>query len=162
MVIKSQKDFLSGLMFTVVGGAFAIGATNYDIGAAARMGPGYFPFLLGIILAILGVIVTIQALGDTEKPGEKVGSLAWKPLVLVIGANLLFGAMLGGIAPIGLPPMGLMLSVIVLVVVASMAGDEFRLVESFILSLVLAAGSYVIFIMLLNLPFQVWPSFIAG
>lgn len=162
MVIKSQKDFLSGLMFTVVGGAFAIGATNYDIGAAARMGPGYFPFLLGIILAILGVIVTIQALGDTEKPGEKVGSLAWKPLVLVIGANLLFGAMLGGIAPIGLPPMGLMLSVIVLVVVTSMAGDEFRLVESFILSLVLAAGSYVIFIMLLNLPFQVWPSFIAG
>lgn len=162
MVIKSQKDFLSGLMFTVVGGAFAIGATNYDIGAAARMGPGYFPFLLGIILAILGVIVTIQALGGTEKPGEKVGSLAWKPLVLVIGANLLFGAMLGGIAPIGLPPMGLMLSVIVLVVVASMAGAEFRLVESFILSIVLAAGSYVIFIMLLNLPFQVWPSFIAG
>lgn len=162
MVIKSQKDFLSGLMFTVVGGAFAIGATNYDIGAAARMGPGYFPFLLGIILAILGVIVTIQALGDSEKPGEKVGKLAWKPLVLIIGANLLFGAMLGGIAPIGLPPMGLMLSVIVLVVVASMAGAEFRLVEALILSVVLAAGSYVIFIMLLSLPFQVWPSFIAG
>jgi hypothetical protein len=118
--------------------------------------------MLGIILAILGLIVTVQALGDTEKPGEKVGKLAWKPLVLVIGANLLFGAMLGGIAPIGLPPMGLMLSVIALVVVASMAGAEFRLVESFVLSLILAAGSYVIFIKLLSLPFQVWPSFIAG
>ncbi len=162
MVIKSQKDFLSGLMFTVVGGGFALGARNYEIGEAARMGPGYFPFMLGIILAILGLIVTVQALGDTEKPGEKVGKLAWKPLVLVIGANLLFGAMLGGIAPIGLPPMGLMLSVIALVVVASMAGAEFRLVESFVLSLILAAGSYVIFIKLLSLPFQVWPSFIAG
>jgi hypothetical protein len=149
-------------MFTVVGGGFALGARNYEIGEAARMGPGYFPFMLGIILAILGLIVTVQALGDTEKPGEKVGKLAWKPLVLVIGANLLFGAMLGGIAPIGLPPMGLMLSVIALVVVASMAGAEFRLVESFVLSLILAAGSYVIFIKLLSLPFQVWPSFIAG
>ena len=56
----------------------------------------------------------------------------------------------------------LMLSVIALVVVASMAGAEFRLVESFVLSLILAAGSYVIFIKLLSLPFQVWPSFIAG
>lgn len=162
MLIKSQKDFLSGLMFTVVGGGFALGARNYDIGEAARMGPGYFPFMLGIIMAILGVIITIQALGDTEKPGEKVGKLAWKPMALIIGANLLFGALLGGIAPIGLPPMGLMLSVVALVVVASMAGGEFRLVESLILAIVLAVGSYAIFIKMLSLPFQVWPSFIAG
>ncbi len=162
MVIKSQKDFLSGLMFTVVGGGFALGARNYDIGEAARMGPGYFPFMLGTILAILGIAITIQSFGDTEKAGEKVGKLAWKPLSLIIGANLLFGALLGGLAPIGLPPMGLLLSVVALVVVASMAGDEFRLVESLILAAVLATGSYVIFVKLLSLPFQVWPSFIAG
>lgn len=54
MKARSQKDFLSGLMFTAVGIAFAVGATNFDIGGAARMGPGYFPLLLGILLAILG------------------------------------------------------------------------------------------------------------
>ena len=57
MKIKSQKDFLSGLMFLVVGGIFAWGATSYSIGTGARMGPGYFPLLLGVLLAVLGAIV---------------------------------------------------------------------------------------------------------
>ena len=62
MKIKSQKDFFAGLMFLVVGGAFAWGATNYTIGEGARMGPGYFPLVLGVILALIGVVVTFQAL----------------------------------------------------------------------------------------------------
>ena len=52
MNIKSQKDFFSGLVFVVVGVAYALGATNYKIGDGARMGPGYFPLLLGVLLAI--------------------------------------------------------------------------------------------------------------
>jgi hypothetical protein len=162
MIVKSQKDLFSGLMFTALGVAFAVGAGNYDIGDAARMGPGYFPLVLGVLLAILGAIITFQSFGDTEKPGEKVGALAWKPLVFVIGANLLFGAMLGGIGMIGLPPMGLMISVCVLVVVASMAGDTFKLRESLILAVLLAISSYLIFILGLKLPFQAWPAFITG
>lgn len=162
MIVKSQKDLCSGLMFTVLGVAFAVGAGNYEVGDAARMGPGYFPMLLGVLLAILGGIVALKSIGDTEKPGEKIGAIAWKPLGLIIGANLLFGAMLGGIPMIGLPPMGLMISVCVLVVVASMAGDTFRLREALIVAAILATGSYVIFMLLLNLPFQAWPTFIAG
>lgn len=57
MAIASQKDFLSGLMFMVAGGTFAWGATSYQIGEAARMGPGYFPFTLGLILVGLGAMV---------------------------------------------------------------------------------------------------------
>ena len=161
-VVKSQKDLCSGLMFTILGGSFAIGATNYDIGEAARMGPGYFPLMLGVLLTILGVIITFQSFGDEEKPGEKVGSIAWKPLLLIIGANLLFGILLGGVEAIGLPPMGLMLSVCVLVVVASMAGDTFSLRSSLILAVLLAISSYLIFILGLKLPFQPWPAFITG
>ena len=52
MNIKSQKDFFSGLMFLVIGGAFALGATSYTLGTSARMGPGYFPMMLGVIMAI--------------------------------------------------------------------------------------------------------------
>ena len=54
MKIKSQKDFFSGVVYSTVGGAFAIGATNYTLGEGARMGPGYFPMMLGILLAIIG------------------------------------------------------------------------------------------------------------
>ena len=56
MRIKSQKDFFAGLLYVVIGGGFAIGATNYTVGNAARMGPGYFPLLVGILLAILGTL----------------------------------------------------------------------------------------------------------
>lgn len=61
-MIKSQKDFFSGLMFTLVGAGFAWGATNYNVGTGARMGPGYFPLLLGIFLAVLGAFITFYSL----------------------------------------------------------------------------------------------------
>ena len=62
MKIKSQKDFFSGLVFTLIGASFAYGATSYNIGTAARMGPGYFPLLLGVILALIGAFVFFKAL----------------------------------------------------------------------------------------------------
>ena len=51
-MIKSQKDFFSGLMFTAAGVAFAVGAQTYTVGTAARMGPGYFPFYIGLLLVL--------------------------------------------------------------------------------------------------------------
>ena len=65
MKIKSQKDFWSGLMFVATGLGFAAGATNYSFGTSARPGPGYFPFGLGILLAILGVIVLFLIVGSS-------------------------------------------------------------------------------------------------
>ena len=52
MKIKSQKDFWAGLMYMAVGTAFAVGAKNYTIGTGARMGPGYFPMILGVLLTL--------------------------------------------------------------------------------------------------------------
>ena len=94
MLIKSEKDFFSGLMFTIVGGAFAFGATTYNIGTGARMGPGYFPLLLGIVLAILGMIITAQALISGRPGGDKIGAFAWRPLCFIIGANLVYARVL--------------------------------------------------------------------
>jgi len=89
--IKSQKDFYSGVMFSAVGVAFAWGATRYTIGEGARMGPGYFPLLLGIILALLGAAISFKALVVETEGGDKIGAWAWKPLGFIIAANLLFG-----------------------------------------------------------------------
>lgn len=162
MLIKSQKDFFSGLMFTVIGGAFAYGATGYNIGTGGRMGPGYFPLLLGVILAILGLIIMFKALVVATPNGDKIGKWAWKPLLLIISANLVFGVMIGGLPSIGLPPMGLVAGIFALTIVASLAGDRFNLKEVLILSVILSIGSYAAFILLLKLQFPVWPTFIAG
>jgi hypothetical protein len=160
--IKSQKDFFSGLMFTVVGASFAYGATSYNIGTGGRMGPGYFPLLLGVILAILGSAIMFKALVVETQDGEKIGKWAWKPLFFIIAANLLFGVLLGGLPSLGIPAMGLIAAIFGVTIVASLAGDSFKLKEVLILSVVLSIGSYLAFIMLLKLQFPVWPTFIVG
>jgi hypothetical protein len=160
--IKSQKDFFSGLMFLAIGIAFAWGATTYTIGEGARMGPGYFPLMLGILLAALGGFIIFESLVVETEDGEPIGKLAWRPLVFIIGANLLFGILLGGLPSIGLPAMGMILAIYGLTFVASLAGDEFKLKEVVILATILAIGSYLAFIVMLKLQFQVWPSFITG
>ena len=162
MKIKSQRDFFAGLMFTAVGVAFAWGATTYNVGNGARMGPGYFPLMLGIVLAALGAFVTFESLVVETADGEKVGPWAWRPLGYILGANLAFGVLLGGIPKIGFPSFGLILAIYALVLISSKAGDEFRLRDVLILATILAVGSYLAFILLLKLQIPVWPSFIAG
>ena len=75
MKIKSQKDFFSGLLYTLVGAAFAYGATSYNIGTGARMGPGYFPLLLGSILAIIGASIALVWFDTTvsSRLAERLG-----------------------------------------------------------------------------------------
>jgi len=160
--IKSHKDFFSGLMFCACGVAFAWGATSYSIGTGARMGPGYFPLLLGVLLAILGAVIAFKALVVETVDGEPIGALAWKPLSYIIGSNVLFGILLGGLPKLGIPAMGLIAAIYGLTLVASLAGDRFRLREVLILATALAIGSYLAFVKLLNLQFPVWPSFIVG
>ena len=162
MKIKSQKDFFAGLMFTVVGIAFAWGATTYSVGSGARMGPGYFPLMLGILLGILGIIVIFGSLTIETVDGEPVGSIAWRPLGYIIGANLVFGILLGGLPSIGLPAMGLIAAIYALVLIAGLAGEHYHIRSSLILATILAVGSYVAFVVLLKLQFQVWPTFITG
>lgn len=159
MKIQSEKDFFSGLMFASVGVAFAWGAASYKIGDGARMGPGYFPLILGVLLAVLGIAIAAQALVVPSPGGEKIGRFAWKPLFFIIGANLVFGVCIGGLQSIGLPPMGMVIGIYLLTFIAALAGEKFKLREVFILATVLAALSYLAFIVLLKLQFPVWPSF---
>ena len=161
-MIKSQKDFFSGLMFTLVGAAFAWGATSYNIGTGARMGPGYFPLLLGVFLAVLGGLITFYSLIEHTEDGEPVGAFAWKPVVYILGANIVFGILLAGLPRFGVPPMGLIAAIYALVIIAGKAGDTFSLKESVMLATALSVGSYLAFIKLLKLQMPVWPAFITG
>ena len=162
MRIKSQKDFWSGLLFLGVGVAFAWGATNYTIGEGARMGPGYFPLVLGVLLSLIGLFIVFEALVVETEDGEPIGRWAWKPLFFIIGSNVIFGVLLAGVPRLGIPAMGLIVAIYALVFVASLAGEEHKTREVAVLATVLAIGSYLAFIVLLKLQFPVWPSFISG
>jgi Tripartite tricarboxylate transporter TctB family len=162
MKIKSEKDFFSGLMFSAIGVAFAWGATTYTIGNGARMGPGYFPLMLGILLAVLGGFIMFKALVVETADGEKIGTWAFKPLCFIIGANLLFGVLLGGLPKVGIPAMGLIAGIFGLTIVASLAGERFNIKEVLVLATILSLGSYLAFVVLLKLQFPVWPTFITG
>ncbi len=146
-------------MFVVVGAGFAAGASQYSLGSGAKMGPGYFPLVLGVLLAIIGIAVTITSLVVETEDGDKVGKFAWKPLFFIIAANLVFGASIGGLPMIGLKPLGLIVGIYLLTYIASHAGEEHNFKEVAVLATILAALSYVAFIMLLKLQFPVWPAY---
>jgi hypothetical protein len=99
---------------------------------------------------------------EHTEDGEPIGSFAWKPIVYILGSNVVFGILLAGLPKFGVPPMGLIAAIYALVIIASKAGDTFSLKESLILSTILSVGSYLAFIMLLKLQMPVWPTFITG
>ena len=141
-------------MFIATGLGFAAGATNYSFGTSARPGPGYFPFGLGILLAILGALVLFKSLTIETEGGDLVGAIPWKPLGLITLAVVLFG--------LALPKLGMVLSLPLLILVASLAGDEFKLKEVVINIVVLTLGSWAIFIKGLNLVIPLWPAFMTA
>ena len=170
MKIKSARDFWSGLMFIAIGVSFAIGATNYSMGPAcppndpcasslwARMsqlsahpGAGYFPLGLSLLLTLLGAIVLFKSLTIESEGGDPVGKFAWRPLLIIVAAIALFGMML--------EPLGLLLTIPVLIIVTSLAGDEFSWKGVLISAVVLTAASWGIFILGLKLTIPVWPWF---
>ena len=145
--IRNSKDFYSGLIF-IFFGVLAIGiARDYPMGTAVRMGPGYFPTILGGSLALLGLVVSARFLWLS---GEAMEPWALRTLLFVLGATLAFGFLI--------QPLGLFLTTLLLVVLSCLGGWKFRLREVAILSLGLAALAVGLFVYALGLPFNVWPS----
>ncbi len=150
MKIKSEKDFWSGLLFIAVGAAFAVGALEYSFGSSARPGPAYFPFGLGIIMAVLGGMVLFKALTLEVEGGDRIGSWAWRPLVVIVVAVALFGW--------ALPRLGMFISLPLLVFIASLAGDEFRWKEAVANAAILTALCWVVFVYGLSLTIPLMPT----
>ena len=151
MKLKNPKDFWSGVMFAAIGFAFAIivKVQDYPMGNASRMGPGYFPFVLGCLMGVLGLIIIAQALVTTGGP---VSKFAWRPLIWVLSAFVIFG--------LTAKLLGLVIAIVLLVMISSYGGHEHRWKEAIISSVILAASSVGVFVYGLKLPFPIWPEFL--
>jgi hypothetical protein len=149
MKIKNAKDFWAGLMFLAVGLGFMLVARNYSMGTAVRMGPAYFPTVLGGILAVLGATIFLRSF---VIHAEKVGAFHLKPLIIVLVAIILFA--------LTLKPLGLVIATLIVVGVGAFASHEFSWKATIVLAVILAAFAVVVFYYGLGLPFNIWPEFL--
>ncbi|MGH6784971.1 MAG: tripartite tricarboxylate transporter TctB family protein, partial [Sphingomicrobium sp.] len=145
--IKAPKDFWAGLMFIGVGLFFMAWAlTHYQMGTAVRMGPAYFPAVLGGLLGFLGILVLIESV---TVDGPRVPRFAFRPLVLISAACVIYGYTM--------KPLGLIIATALLVFISAFGGHEFKWKEVTILYIVLIVFSVLVFVKGLTLPFPMWP-----
>jgi hypothetical protein len=151
MKIRNEKDFWSGVMFIAFGLFFVVFAQQYDFGTSRRMGPAYFPTILGAILLAIGALVAITGLGRSAQ-GGKVEKFYFKEIAFVLGAIVAYGLILR--------TAGLLVSIVVLIVISMLGSHEFKWKEAAILSVVMGALVYVVFVVGLSLTIPVLPKFL--
>lgn len=144
--IKNQEDFWAGVMFIAFGLLAIYISQDYPMGTAMRMGPGYFPTYLGAIMAVLGAIVAVAALKSST--ATKVKPFAWKPMIMLSVAFVLFGW--------GIDHLGFIPALAGLIVLSAAAGQVFKLSEVLIMTVVLIAGAVGIFIYGIELPYPLF------
>jgi hypothetical protein len=142
--IRNPKDFWSGLIFVLFGLAAILIGQDYAMGTAGRMGPAYFPTILGSMLAIIGLIAIVRSMLTT---GAAVDKFAVREVVLVIVATLLFGVLVRGA--------GLVVAVVALVLLSAYASAKFRILPSVLLAAGAAVFSVLVFIVGLGLPMPI-------
>lgn len=150
MKIKSPRDFWAGLMFIAFGLFFlTVAQMNYQMGTAVRMGPGYFPTVLGGMLAVLGAIVFFVSF---TVEGTPVPAFHFRPLIFILISSLAFAYLL--------KPLGLVLATAALIFISAYGGHEFKFKEVLWLTVFLVVFSVLVFVKGLTLPFPICPSFV--
>ncbi len=144
-MIRSPKNFAVGAIFVGLAAVFALSATSLNIGTAGRMGPGYFPLMLAAALALLGLaLVGVGLIAEGEMPAAaNIRGIALVGLAVAVFAF--------GVRPIGVVP-----SVFASSFLFSLAGREFSPKPAAVTALVLAIGSWLLFVIALRMP---WSAF---
>jgi hypothetical protein len=150
-LIRSPKDFYAGLLFMAIGLADLVIVRSYPLGTASRMGPGYFPRILGILLLGLGALLSLRGF---RFGGEAMPRWQWRPLSIVLLSVLFWGLTAQGL--------GLVVASLALVFVSSVASKEFGWREALLSGAIQAAAMTALFIYGLGVPLPVWPVFLGG
>lgn len=148
MRICNKKDFISGLMLLCIGLAILVIASDYRMGTAFRMGPGYFPVILSILLSALGLIIAVMALKSSKK--EACPKLAWRPIIIVSAAIIIFGLLINSA--------GLLVMTFVMAVISRYSRSGYPWVETIALGVVLSVACAAIFYFALNVQMPLLPT----
>src|SRR5688572_22004034 len=137
----ARKDLLAGATFVGFGLAFAITSSTYEVGTALRMGPGYFPLVLGSLLVVLGILIAVK--GFVAADSDDIGPVPWKALVLLVAALLFFGFTVRGL--------GIVPALFVTIFLSALAGHRARVIPAVVIAGSLTVLSVLIFVILLQL-----------
>jgi len=149
--IRNPKDFWSGILFLVIGLAFLVVAQDYAFGTARRMGPSFFPTVLSVILAVIGVVTIVRSfLTD----GEKIQGFALKGLILITLGSIIFGVVIRGA--------GMIAGVALITLITAYGSVKFHWRTAIIMAVVLAAFCAVVFVYALGLPIPIIGPWIGG
>ncbi len=151
MRIRNHRDFWSGVLFIATGLLFMVLSRQYNLGTAAKMGPGYFPTILGGLMAALGVLIMLPAF-SSKGPEVRVDKIDFKSIVLILVAVAVYAATL--------PKLGFIVSLFLLIMISSWASHEFKLTTSLLSSVVLLVFSWLVFVKGLELQFPFLPTFL--
>ncbi|HSB72701.1 MAG TPA: tripartite tricarboxylate transporter TctB family protein [Candidatus Methylomirabilis sp.] len=150
-LLRNPKDFYAGLLFMAFGLMALVIARSYPLGTASRMGPGYFPRILGILLLSLGALLSLRGF---RSGGEAMSRWHWRPLSIVLLSVLVWG--------LAAQWLGLVVASLALVFVSSVASDEFGWREALVSGAIQAASVVAVFVYGLGVPLPVWPVFLGG
>ena len=146
--LRSNKDFWAGAMLIAIGAMAIFIARNYTFGTSLRMGPGYFPIVLGGMLILFGLYILAVGL----RRGEKIeGAWSLRALIILPLSLVLFGALIerAGFVP----------AMLVLIFGSATASTEFKFVEVLLFSLLLTALAVAVFVWGLGLPYPLFADF---
>lgn len=145
-----NKDLLAGLMFVAIGAAFWYEAGNYQLGSAARMGPGWFPKALGAMLTLLGVLIAALGVKNQAKWSETVGiGWTWKPVIILTTAVVLFG--------FALPTLGMIAAIILLTVISGIAAHDKEYKSLAMITVIMCIFCAAVFVWGLKLQMKLFP-----
>ena len=162
MKIGHPKNFWGGVMFAAIGGSFAliakglkIGDTvliaGYAMGTPARMGPAYFPFWLGMILLVLGLIIAVTGFRTHGEKDSHFPTFHWRPILFILGSVVMFGLILKAV--------GMLIAGFLVVLVASMGNPEkFHTRDVILLGIGLVIFCALVFVWGLKLPIPLCPN----
>jgi hypothetical protein len=143
--IANNADFWAGVMFVIFGAAAVYMSRDYPMGSAMRMGPGYFPTYLGVLMMIFGIIIGARGF---LKGSDPIGPWAFRPIIVLSLGVIAFGLL---IEKVGFIP-----SLVALILLTTLAGREFKWLEVLIVTIVLVVGAVGIFIYGIGLPYQLF------
>lgn len=150
-MIRSTKDFWTGLIYIFFGSSAVLIASDYGIGTALKMGPAYFPTILGALLVLIGIISLVRSF---IQPGSPIGGFTFKGLLLVIASTLVFGLIVRGA--------GLVIALPALVIISAYASVDFRWGPSLALAAGLTVFCILVFLKGLGVPLPILGSWFGG